>query len=172
MKDKETKGRRMATGRNVAEEIVKGFTEMFDLSLSKEKMLHMMPGLLLFLARRPEMVDPVLRKMVPMMGEMNIEVNDDLLIEMMPAVAKAVDQEPRLGSAVFKRMVPMMDAFGLKMNLYIMRNVMGMMMKMMLLHPRVIPSMVMVMPRMMDYSFLTRIGEKLKRRGSDERKRA
>lgn len=136
-------------GRSIAEETVGTFTEMFDLSLSKDKMMDMMPGLLLFLARRPEMVEPAMKIMLPMMEDLGIEVNDDLLIEMMPGVVKAVDMEPHLGGKVFQRMIPMMKAFNLKMNFYIMKNVMGMMMKMMFKHPRVIPAMMLAMPKMM-----------------------
>jgi len=84
------------TGHQVAEDVVATFTQMFDLFLTKDKMMGMMPGLLLYLARRPEMVDPVLAKMLPMMKDMNIAVNDDLLVEMMPSVVKAVDREPAL----------------------------------------------------------------------------
>ena len=137
------------TGHQVAEDVVATFTQMFDLSLTKDKMMGMMPGLLLYLARRPEMVESVLDKMLPMMKDMNIEVNDDLLVEMMPSVVKAVDREPALGGAVFARMVPMMKAFGLKMNLYIMGKVMGMMMGMTFRHPRIIPGMMMAMPKML-----------------------
>lgn len=137
------------SGKDVAQETVSNFEVMFDLSLSKDKMMDMMPGLLLFLARRPEMVESALGTMMPMMHDMGIEVNDDLLIEMMPGVVKAVDMQPELGGKVFQRMVPMMQTFGLKMNFYIMRNVMGMMMKMMFKHPRVIPSMMTAMPKMM-----------------------
>jgi hypothetical protein len=137
------------TGHQVAEDVVATFTQMFDLSLTKDKMMGMMPGLLLYLARRPEMVDPVLKTMMPMMKDMNIAINDDLLVEMMPSVVKAVDREPSLGGAVFARMVPMMKAFGLKMNLYIMGKVMGMMMGMTFRHPRIIPGMMMAMPKMM-----------------------
>ena len=126
------------------------FAGLFDLSLSKEKMMDMMPGLLIFLARRPQMVAPVIDKMLPMMKEMGIEIDHDLLIEMMPAVVKAVDQEPRLGGAVFVRMVPMLEAFDLKMNFYVLRKVMGMMMGMLWRHPGVIPAMMRVMPGMMD----------------------
>lgn len=137
------------SGKDVAQDTVNNFEIMFDLSLTKDKMMAMMPGLLLFLARRPEMVDSVLKTMLPMMENMGIAVNDDLLIEMMPGVVKAVDMEPELGGRVFQRMIPMMQAFGLKMNFYIMKNVMGMMMKMMFKHPRVIPSMMTAMPKMM-----------------------
>jgi len=137
------------TGREVAEDVVATFTQMFDLSLTKDKMMGMMPGLLLYLARRPEMVATVLDKMLPMMKDMNIAVNDDLLVEMMPSVVKAVDREPALGGAVFARMVPMMKAFGLKMNLYIMGKVMGMMVGMTLRHPRIIPGMMVAMPKML-----------------------
>ncbi len=137
------------TGKKVAEDVVVTFTQMFDLSLTKEKMMGMMPGLLLYLARRPEMVDPVLKTMMPMMKVMNIAINDDLLVEMMPSVVKAVDREPALGGTVFARMVPMMKAFGLKMNLYIMGKVMGMMMGMTLRHPRIIPGMMAAMPKML-----------------------
>ncbi|MDP8211431.1 MAG: hypothetical protein RAO94_05655 [Candidatus Stygibacter australis] len=137
------------SGKDVAQETVNNFEIMFDLSLTKDKMMDMMPGLLLFLARRPEMVDSVLKTMLPMMEGMGIAVNDDLLIEMMPGVVKAVDMEPELGGKVFQRMIPMMQAFGLKMNFYIMKNVMGMMMMMMFKHPRVIPSMMTAMPKMM-----------------------
>ena len=48
------------SGKDVAQETVNNFEVMFDLSLSKDKMMDMMPGLLLFLARRPEMVDSAL----------------------------------------------------------------------------------------------------------------
>lgn len=137
------------TGYQVAEDVVATFAKMFDLSLTKDKMMGMMPGLLLYLARRPEMVDPVLARMLPMMKDMGIAVNDDLLIEMMPSVVKAVDREPALGGTVFARMVPMMKAFGLKMNLYIMGKVMGMMMGMTLRHPRIIPGMMLAMPKML-----------------------
>ena len=137
------------TGYHVAEDVVATFAKMFDLSLTKDKMMGMMPGLLLYLARRPEMVDPVLARMLPMMKDMGIAVNDDLLIEMMPSVVKAVDREPALGGTVFARMVPMMKAFGLKMNLYIMGKVMGMMMGMTLRHPRIIPGMMLAMPKML-----------------------
>ncbi|MFO7651603.1 MAG: hypothetical protein R6X13_09735 [bacterium] len=137
------------SGRQVAEETVGTFTRMFDLSLSKDKMMAMMPGLLLYLAREPEMVTPVLDRMLPMMKDMNIAVNDDLLVEMMPSVVKAVDRAPALGGKVFERMVPMMKAFGLKMNLYIMGKVMGMMMAMTFRHPRIIPGMMKSMPRML-----------------------
>jgi hypothetical protein len=140
---------REETGKQVANEVVGTFTKMFDLSLTKDKMMEMMPGLLLFLARRPEMVDSVLGKMIPMMKDMNIAINDDLLIEMMPSVVKAVDHEPSLGGAVFARMVPMMKTFGLKMNLNIMGKVMGMMMGMTLRHPRIIPGMMAAMPKML-----------------------
>jgi hypothetical protein len=143
------------TKREVAEVSVANYAQMFDLSLSKTKMMDMMPGLLLFLARRPEMVKPALTIMLPMMDEMNIEVNHDLLIEMMPSVVKAVDHEPGLGGTVFKRMVPMMDAFGLKMNFHVMKNVMPMMMGMLVRHPSTIPPMMKVMPKMMDYSFFS-----------------
>ena len=137
------------TGKRVAQDTVATFAQMFDLSLTKDKMMAMMPGLLLYLARRPEMVTPVLDKMLPMMKGMNIAVNDDLLVEMMPSVVKAVDREPSLGGAVFARMVPMMKAFGLKMNLYIMGKVMGMMMGMTLRHPRIIPGMMLAMQKML-----------------------
>ena len=137
------------TGKQVAEDVVATFTQMFDLSLTKDKMMDMMPGLLLYLARRPEMVDSVLSTMMPMMKQMDIAINDDLLVEMMPGVVKAVDHEPSLGGAVFARMVPMMKAFGLKMNLYIMGKVMGMMMGMTFRHPRIIPGMMMAMPKML-----------------------
>lgn len=149
-------------GREVAEATVSNYAEMFDLSLSKDKMMDMMPGLLLFLARRPEMVEPALANMLPMMKQMNISVDHDLLIEMMPSVVKAVNQEPGLGGAVFKRMVPMMNAFKLKMNFYVMRHVMGMMMIMMLRHPTTIPGMMRVMPKMMDYSFYTKFVNRIK----------
>jgi hypothetical protein len=109
----------------------------------------MMPGLLLFLAREPEKVQPALALMLPMMADMGIEVNDDLLVEMMPSVVKAVDRAPALGGKVFETMVPMMKAFNLKMNMYIMGKVMGMMMAMTLRHPRIIPGMMKSMPRML-----------------------
>jgi hypothetical protein len=137
------------TGKQVAEDVVVTFTQMFDLSLTKDKMMGMMPGLLLYLARRPEMVDPVLARMLPMMKDMGIEVNDDLLVEMMPSVVKAVDREPGLGGTVFARMVPMMKAFGLKMNMYVIGKVMGMMMGMTFRHPRIIPGMLAAMPKML-----------------------
>lgn len=137
------------TGKQVAEDVVVTFTQMFDLSLTKAKMFDMMPGLLLYLAREPQMVEPCLKVMMPMMKGMDIEINDDLLVEMMPSVVKAVDQVPRLGGAVFARMVPMMKTFGLKMNLYIMGKVMGMMMGMTLRHPRIIPGMMLAMPKML-----------------------
>jgi hypothetical protein len=137
------------TGRQVAVETVGTFTKMFDLSLTKDKMMDMMPGLLLYLAREPEMVQPVLAIMVPMMKDMDIAINDDLLVEMMPSVVKAVDHVPALGGLVFARMVPMMQVFGLKMNLYIMGKVMGMMMGMTLRHPRIIPGMMKAMPKML-----------------------
>ena len=136
-------------GRTIAEETVGTFTEMFDMSLTKDKMMGMMPGLLLFMARRPEMIDPAMKVMLPMMDDMGIDVNDDLLIEMMPGVVKAVNMEPKLGGKVFQCMIPMMKAFNLKMNFYIMKNVMGMMMGMMFKHPRVIPAMMLAMPKMM-----------------------
>lgn len=148
--------------REIAEASVANYEQMFDLSLSKEKMMNMMPGLLLFLARRPEMVEPALQIMLPMMDQMNIEVNHDLLIEMMPSVVKAVDQEPGLGGTVFKRMVPMMQAFNLKMNFYVMKNVMPMMMGMLVRHPSTIPSMMHVMPKMMDYSFISNFITRIK----------
>ena len=137
------------TGRQVAQDVVATFTQMFDLSLTKDKMMDMMPGLLLYLARRPEMVEPVLNTMIPLMKQMNIDINDDLLVEMMPSVVKAVDHEPALGGTVFARMVPMMKAFGLKMNMYIMGKVMGMMIGMVFRHPRVIPGMMVAMPKML-----------------------
>lgn len=148
--------------KEVAEATVANYAQMFDLSLTKGKMMDMMPGLLLFLARRPEMVRPVLERMLPMMEEMNIEVNHDLLIEMMPSVVKAVNMEPALGGDIFKRMVPMMDGFRLKMNFYVMKNVMGMMMLMMVRHPTTIPAMMKVMPRMIDMSFYENFTRKLK----------
>ncbi len=149
-------------GRKIAELTVQNYAKMFDLSLSKDKMMDMMPGLLLFLARRPEMVEPALRIMLPMMNDMNIEINDDLLVEMMPSVVKAVDHEPSLGGAVFQRMVPMMQAFNLKMNFNVMRRVMPMMMGMMIRHPGGIPTMMKVMPKMMDMSFLEKLSGKVK----------
>ena len=149
-------------GKTIADATAAHFEQLFDLSLSKDKMMDMMPGLLLFLARRPEMVEPAMEIMLPMMKEMNIEVNDDLLIEMMPSVVKAVDQEPQLGGAVFYRMVPMLEAFNLKMNFYVMKNVMGMMMGMLARHPRVIPAMMRVMPSMMDMGLVTNLAGKLK----------
>lgn len=149
-------------GKLIADATAEHFEELFDLSLSKDKMMDMMPGLLLFLARRPEMVAPAMKTMLPMMAEMDIEVNHDLLIEMMPAVVKAVDQEPRLGGDVFVRMVPMLEAFDLKMNFYVMRNVMGMMMAMICRHPRVIPTMMRVMPSMVDMGFVTGLAGRLK----------
>jgi len=149
-------------GREIAEATVITYAQMFDLSLTKDKMMDMMPGLLLFLARRPEMIAPVLDRMLPMMKQMSIEVNHDLLIEMMPSVVKAVNHEPGLGGDVFERMVPMMDAFKLKMNFYVMRNVMGMMMLMMMRHPTTIPPMMKVMPKMIDFSFYTRFTDKVK----------
>ncbi len=138
-----------ASGRQVAEATVAAFSQMFDLGLTKEKMLAMMPGLLLYLARTPAAVQPCLDVMLPMMKQMNIAINDDLLVEMMPAVVKAVDRAPALGGKVFERMVPMMKAFGLKMNLSIMSRVMGMMLGMTLRHPRIIPGMLKAMPRML-----------------------
>jgi hypothetical protein len=149
-------------GRVIADATVVHFTQLFDLSLSKEKMMDMMPGLLLFLARRPEMVEPVMKIMLPMMDQMDIHVDHDLLIEMMPAVVKAVDQEPGLGGAVFLRMVPMLESFDLKMDFYVMKRVMGMMMKMVWRHPGVIPTMMRVMPRMMDMGVIRRPTEKRK----------
>lgn len=149
-------------GREIAEATVVNYAQMFDLSLSKEKMMDMMPGLLLFLARRPEMVTPALERMLPMMAQMNIEVNHDLLVEMMPSVVKAVNMEPGLGGDIFKRMVPMMEAFKLKMNFYVMKRVMGMMMLMMMRHPTTIPGMMKVMPKMMDFSFYRNFTSKLK----------
>ena len=149
-------------GRKIAELTVQNYAKMFDLSLSKDKMMDMMPGLLLFLARRPEMVEPALGIMLPMMDDMNIEINDDLLVEMMPLVVKAVDHEPGLGGAVFQRMVPMMKAFDLKMNFSVMRRVMPMMMGMMVRHPGGIPTMMMVMPKMMDMSFFNKLTAKVK----------
>jgi hypothetical protein len=137
------------TGRDVAQDTVDHFARMFDLSLTKDKMMGMMPGLLLYLAREPEKVQPVLEIMLPMMKDMGIEVNDDLLVEMMPSVVKAVDRAPSLGGKVFERMVPMMKAFGLKMNLYIMGKVMGMMMGMTFRHPRIVPGMMKAMPKML-----------------------
>jgi hypothetical protein len=137
------------TGRQVAEATVATFSKMFDLSLTKDKMMEMMPGLLLYLARTPDAVQPVLGIMLPMMGQMNIAINDDLLVEMMPSVVKAVDRAPALGGKVFERMVPMMKTFGLKMNLYIMGKVMGMMVGMTLRHPRIIPGMMKAMPKML-----------------------
>ncbi len=148
--------------REIAEATVSNYARMFDLSLSKDKMMDMMPGLLLFLARRPEMVDPALKNMLPMMEQMNIAVNHDLLIEMMPSVVKAVNQDPGLGGDIFKRMVPMMDAFRLKMNFYVMRNVIGMMMLMMLRHPTTIPAMMRVMPTMLDLSFFDNLMNKIR----------
>jgi len=150
------------TGRTIAESTVDDFARMFDLSLSREKMMDMMPGLLLFLARRPEMVEPALNIMLPMMDDMKIEVNHDLLVEMMPSVVKAVDHEPKLSGAVFKRMIPMMQAFNLKMNFYVMKKVMPMMMWMMIRHPGGIPTMMMVMPKMMDTSFIGNLTKKIK----------
>lgn len=150
------------TGTIVAQSVVKNYEAMFDLSLSKDKMMDMMPGLLLFLARRPECVRPVLDIMMPMMDKMKIAVNDDLLVEMMPSVVKAVNQEPGLGSAIFFRMVPMMERFGLKMNFYVIKKVIGMMLLMMLRHPRCIPAMLIVMPRMMDFSFISNWMSKIK----------
>ena len=149
-------------GREIAEATVANYRQMFDLSLSKDKMMDMMPGLLLFLARRPEMVEPALNNMLPMMEQMNIAVNHDLLIEMMPSVVKAVNQEPGLGGDVFKRMVPMMNAFELKMNFYVMRHVMGMMMLMMLRHPTTIPGMMRVMPKMLDFSFFNNFMKRIR----------
>ncbi len=137
------------SGREVAQDAVDHFGRMFDLSLTRDKMMGMMPGLLLYLAREPERVGPVLKTMLPMMKDMGIETNDDLLIEMMPSVVKAVDRAPALGGKVFERMVPMMKAFGLKMNLHIMGKVMGMMMGMTFRHPRIIPGMMKSMPRML-----------------------
>ena len=57
------------SGKDVAQETVSNFEIMFDLSLTKDKMMDMMPGLLLFLARRPEMVESALNTMMPMMGQ-------------------------------------------------------------------------------------------------------
>ena len=42
--------------------------ETVDLSLTKDKMMGMMPGLLLYLAREPEQVQPALARMMPMMA--------------------------------------------------------------------------------------------------------
>jgi hypothetical protein len=137
------------SGHEVGEDVVRHFGQMFDLSLTKDKMMGMMPGLLLYLAREPEQVQPALARMMPMMADMGIEVNDDLLVEMMPSVVKAVDRAPGLGGKVFETMVPMMKVFRLKMNMYIMRKVMGMMMAMTLRHPRIIPGMMKAMPKMM-----------------------
>ncbi|KXB07254.1 hypothetical protein AKJ51_01795 [candidate division MSBL1 archaeon SCGC-AAA382A20] len=145
------------SGKRIGQETVDYFEELFDLSLTKEDMLEMMPGLLLFLTRRPEMVDPVIEKMMNMMDEMNIDADHDLLIEMMPAVAKAIDREPGHGGKVFEIMVPMMEAFDLKMNWRVMNNVKGIMMKTVLKHPRIIPKMMGTMPKMMDFGFLKNI---------------
>lgn len=148
--------------REVAQATVANFEEMFDLSLTKDKMMDMMPGLLLFLARRPEMTDNALKIMLPMMEQMKIKVDHDLLIEMMPSVVRAVDHEPRLSSAVFKRMVPMMEAFNLKMNFYVMKHIMPMMMGMMIRHPGGAATMMMIMPKMLDFSFMHKIMSKIK----------
>ena len=146
----------------VAQAAVIDFEQMFDLSLTKDKMLGMMPGLLLYLARCPEMVDNVLNIMLPMMEQMKIKVDHDLLIEMMPSVVKAVDHEPKLSGAVFKRMVPMMKAFKLKMNFYVMKRIMSMMLGMMIRHPGGVPTMMMVMPKMLDLSFFQKISSSVK----------
>jgi hypothetical protein len=42
------------TGREVAQDTVDHFARMFDLSLTRDKMIGMMPGLLLYLARAGE----------------------------------------------------------------------------------------------------------------------
>jgi len=146
----------------VARATVTTFERMFDLSLTKDKMMDMMPGLLLFLARRPEMTDNALHIMLPMMKQMDIKVDHDLLIEMMPSVVKAVDQEPGLSGAVFKRMVPMMKAFDLRMNFYVMKHIMPMMMGMMIRHPGGVPTMMMVMPKMIDFSSVKRLMSRIK----------
>lgn len=85
------------TGREVAQDTVDHFARMFDLSLTRGKMMGMMPGSC-STWREPEKVQPALEIMLPMMKDMGIEVNDDLLIEMMPSVAKAVDRAPSLGA--------------------------------------------------------------------------
>lgn len=143
------------SGRQVAYDVVGSYQKMFDLSLSREKLMDMMPGLFIFLARRPEMAEPALQTILPLMRDMGIEINHDLLIEMMPSLVKAVDQEPELEAAIFRRMALMVNALNIRMNLRVMRSAMGMVMGMSLRHPRSIPAMMLVMPKMIDYSFLS-----------------
>ena len=84
------------TGHQVAEDVVVTFTQMFDLSLTKDKMMGMMPGLLLYLARRPEMVDPVLKTMMPMMKAFGLKMNLYIMGKVMGMMMGMTVRHPRI----------------------------------------------------------------------------
>ena len=137
------------TGRQVAEDISVMYGKMFDLNITREKMMGMMPGMLRFMSRRPDRVQPILEAMLPMMRSIGVEPGPDLLVEMMPYVVQVLDEEPSLGRRIFRLFPTMLGAFGLKMSLPVMAKVMPSMMGLMLRHPRLIPPMMLAMPKMM-----------------------
>lgn len=137
------------TGRQIAADISTMYGVMFNLNMSRAQMMGMMPGMLKFMARRPERVAPILATMLPMMKQIGVEPTPDLLVEMMPGVVSLLDEDPSLGRRVFELFPTMLAEFGLKMDWPVMKRVMPDMMGLMLRHPGLIGPMMKAMPKMM-----------------------
>lgn len=134
----------------VALESKEYFRRMFDLSIDKDRMMSMMPGMIKFLAVRPDRKEYILNFMPPMMDSIGLKPTPDLLVEMMPYVVSAIDDRPGLGDIVFNDVMPdMLGTFGLKMDSGTMKKVMPQMMGLMVRHPGLIPAMMRAMPKLM-----------------------
>jgi hypothetical protein len=129
--------------------VMSAYEAALSMDVDREKLLGMMPGMLKFLALRPDRRKPIFDAMPGMMADAGATMDKALVMDMMPHAARVLGEHPELGRKIIGVMVEMMGVFGMRMTPDMIMKMMPVMMPLMLRHPTLIPPFMAAMPRMM-----------------------
>lgn len=116
--------------------------DMFDMSFKQEKMVDMLPALLLFVCRRPDKKHAAFNRILAMMEQMKISINENQMAEMIPAVIRAVDREPGYANDIFQLTRELMAAMGSSIPYNVLLCKTGLVLKLFIRHPAVISALL------------------------------
>ena len=129
--------------------VMETYADALSMDVDRERLLAMMPGMLKFLALRPDRRRPIFDMMPGMMADAGVTMNKAMVMDMMPYAVEVLGDNPRLGKKIIGVMVEMMGEFGMCMTPDMIMKMMPLMMPLMLRHPTLIPPFMAAMPRMM-----------------------
>ena len=125
------------------------YAEALSMDMDRSKLLGMMPGMLKFLALRPDRRRFIFDAMPGMMEGAGATMDRALVMDMMPYAAEVLGDNPKIGKEIIGVMKEMMGVFGMRMTPGMIMGMMPVMMPLMIRHPSLILPFMTAMPAFM-----------------------